>query len=74
MSAWSTIAIPFDMTSTKMNASTPTENIASATRARLSKELEPPYRQTKEDRESGEGAEGNGLGKRHRTSFWIRPP
>ena len=35
VSASSTISSPFDMTSTKMNASTPTENIASATRARL---------------------------------------
>ena len=31
----STIEMPLDMTSTKMNASTPTENIASATRVRL---------------------------------------
>ena len=48
--------MPLEMTSTKMNASTPTENIASATRARLAEQLQPPDGKANEDREPGESA------------------
>ncbi len=44
------------MTSTKMNASTPTENIASATRDAAAQQLQAAHRQAEEDREAGECA------------------
>ena len=44
------------MTSTKMNASTPTENMASATRVAAAQQLQTAHREADEDREPGEGA------------------
>ena len=47
-----------------MNASTPTENIASATRGAAAEQLQPPDGQAEVDREAGEGAENDGLCER----------
>ena len=56
---------PLDSTSTKMNASTPTENIASATRVAGAEQLEPPDREPEVDREAGERAEQDCLSEGH---------
>ncbi len=55
-----------------MNASTPTANIARATRERLPSSRIRPTGRPMIDREAGEGAEENGLSEGHRGA--IRGP
>ena len=60
-----TIEIPFERTSTKMNARIPTANIASADPRPAPEQLEPPDGKAQEDREPRECSEGDGFGKGH---------
>ncbi len=60
-----TIVLACESTSTKMNASTPTENMARATRRAAAHQLQTPNGEPDVDGEAGEGSEGDGLGEGH---------